>query len=443
MGKYFGTDGIRGKANETLSIDTAFKVGLFLGKQFVQGHRKVLIGKDTRLSSGMFESALAAGFSAGGSDVYLLGVCSTPALAYLTKRDDFDCGVMISASHNPYYDNGIKCFASNGVKISAKLEDAIEAYLDGNQAIELAVNEQIGHVYNFAEGLVEYRQFIESLCHFSLKGKKIVLDLANGSATSSARAIFESLGASLLILNDKPNGININTKCGSTHPEMMVQAVVDNHADMGFAFDGDADRCIACDHLGNLIDGDKILYACGLFMKEQGKLVKDTIVTTVMANLGFYKLMSKLGISTAQTQVGDKYVYDCMVKEGYVLGGEQSGHIIFKEYATTGDGVLTALKLAEVAVMRNESLYDITKDLVIYPQLLKNVKVQDKYIALENQALCETVSDIEHKLGDDGRILVRPSGTEPLVRIMVEAVNADLCRQYVEDVIDVIQKNRL
>lgn len=438
MGKYFGTDGIRGKANETLSVETAFKVGLFLGHEFKKNHGKVIIGKDTRLSSDMFEAALSAGFTAGGCDVYALGVCSTPSLAYVTMIDDFDCGVMISASHNPYYDNGIKCFTHEGVKISESLENRIEQFIDGEVQVTRSANEEIGKVFSYEKGIAHYEAYLKSLFSFSLKGKKIVLDCANGSAVRSAKHVFESFGASLLVINDRPDGLNINTRCGSTHPEQMIQAVLDNKADMGFAFDGDADRCIACDHLGNLVDGDKTLYACGLYMKEQGRLAKNTIVTTVMANLGLYKLFESIGIHTEMTQVGDKYVYQKMVEGRYSLGGEQSGHIIFKEHATTGDGLLTALKLSEACVMKSSSLYDLTKELIIYPQLLKNVKVNDKKSALESLALQSVVDTVAGELGDNGRILVRPSGTEPLVRVMVEAENEALCTQYVNQVVDVI-----
>lgn len=438
MGRYFGTDGVRGRANVTLTCEMAFKVGAFLGTEFKDSTGKVLVGMDTRLSSKMFESALAAGLSAGGCDVYLLGVCSTPALAYVTQHEDFDCGIMISASHNPYYDNGIKCFSHEGVKITAELEERIEEYMDGVTSLELASDNAIGKIFNYHEGLEHYMDFMRSLFNFTLEDKTIVLDLANGSATATAVDVFKSLKTNLVVMSDQPDGININTQCGSTHPEHLQAKVLELGADMGFAFDGDADRCIAVDNKGQLVDGDKTLYACGSLMKDRGHLKDDTVVTTVMANLGLYKLFEKCGIHTQKTQVGDKYVYECMVKQGYQLGGEQSGHIIFKEHATTGDGLLTALKLAEVCHERQASLYDVTKDLVIYPQLLKNIPVHDKNSALENQVLLEEVEKVERLLGDEGRVLVRPSGTEPLVRVMVEAKNEELCELYVQQISNVI-----
>ena len=444
MGRYFGTDGIRGKANESLNVETAFKVGRYLGYHFSKEKRgKILIGMDTRLSSSMFEAAVAAGASASGCDVYTLKVVPTPAVAFLTGLDDFDCGVMISASHNPYYDNGIKVFNHQGVKISAELEGLIEDYIDNKHILPFAEDTEIGKVILYPEGLTLYKNHLKNLFDMDLNGLYIALDTANGSATTSAYEVLTSMGAKCALMHSEPDGLNINTKCGSTHPASLQKFVIDNKCDIGFAFDGDADRLIAVDENGELVDGDKTIFACGLHMKEVGTLKHDTIVTTVMANLGLYKAFQKYGINTEQTQVGDKYVYDCMVTHDYQLGGEQSGHIIFKQHATTGDGLLTAMKLLEVMIARNLPIGKITEELFIYPQLLKNVRVHDKKKALVDEDILRIAQEIQEELHGEGRILVRPSGTEPLVRVMVEAKTDELCAHYVEKVVKLIETKGL
>lgn len=432
MGKYFGTDGIRGKANVELTADKAFLIGKALG--YYLPHQKIVVGMDTRLSGGMLKSAVCAGLCASGADAYDIGVVPTPAVAYLTAQDDFVAGVMISASHNPYYDNGIKIFNHQGVKIDDELERKIEAVLDGFD-IPLVSDTKIGRVIPFETGLERYKDYLKKTVPVNLNGLKIAIDAANGSATVTAYEILSELGAQCIIINNTPDGININADCGSTHPQTLQTFVKSEGCDIGLAFDGDADRLIAVDETGALFDGDKTLYVCGKYMHQHRQLPGDTVVTTVMANLGLYKALSALQIHTEQTQVGDKYVYDNMIKNGFDLGGEQSGHIIFRAHATTGDGLLTALKLLEI--MRNEakSLSELSADLKIYPQLLKNVKVQDKKKALENAQLKALIATHEEALHGEGRILVRPSGTEPLVRVMVEAASEDICASIVDDVV--------
>ncbi len=444
MGHYFGTDGIRGKANVNLKVETAFAVGRYLGYAFSKEKRgKILIGMDTRLSSTMFEAALAAGTSSSGADVYCLKVVPTPAVAYLTGLDDFDCGVMISASHNPYYDNGIKVFNHQGVKINNELEAEIEAFIDGKIEIPFALDDKIGKVVDYREGLERYKDHLKSLFDMDLSAYTLVLDTANGSATTSAYDVLTSFKAKCILMHDTPDGTNINTHCGSTHPQSLQEKVKEVRADLGLAFDGDADRLIAVDSEGELVDGDKTIYACGLHMKRQGTLAQDTVVTTVMANLGLYKALDRAGIKYRQTQVGDKYVYECMVTEDLQLGGEQSGHIIFKQHATTGDGLLTALKLLEVMAHSKQSIRKLTEDLKIYPQLLKNVKVHDKKKALTDADLLRLTEEIQVELGDEGRILVRPSGTEPLVRVMVEAKDDEICAYHVGRCVDLIHQKDL
>lgn len=436
MGKYFGTDGLRGKANDELSLDIAIKVGQYLGYSF-KGE-KLVVGQDTRLSSSMFASAIAAGATSMGADVYLLGVCATPALAFAVKNEGFSGGVMISASHNPYYDNGLKCFASTGMKISADLEQKIEAYIDGEITIDVASSNEIGNVVAFPQGLETYIQYLESLIDVRFDGLNIVLDTANGSAVSSAERLFKDLGANVTVMNNKPDGININTECGSTHPEALQAKVVELKADMGFAFDGDADRCLAVNHKGEMVDGDEILYILGGFLKAKNELKEDTIVSTVMANLGFLKSCHKVGLNVITTDVGDKHVYASMNDNDYKLGGEQSGHIILKDYATTGDGVLTALVIAEVASKAGKTLAELGSECIRFPQLLKNVRVNDKQAVMDHASVKEAEARIHHELGEAGRLLLRPSGTEPLVRVMVEAQTDDLCERYVNDMINVI-----
>ncbi len=444
MGKYFGTDGIRGRANENLTVEMAFNVGKYLGYMFSKNKRgRIIVGKDTRQSSSMLEMAIASGAMATGADVYLLGVVPTPTVAYITKTEGFDCGVMISASHNPYYDNGIKVFDSEGSKLAADLEDEIEVYLDGGSELLLSKDDQVGQCTFFEDGVAHYLQWMKSLVNIDASNLKIVIDCANGSSTTTALKMLSSLNAEVISMHDEPNGVNINTKCGSTHPELLQQAVIKHQADVGFAFDGDADRLIAVNHRGELVDGDKILYACGLHLKAKNLLKDNMIVTTVMSNLGLYKAFKQASIDFVQTQVGDKYVYEQMVQKDYKLGGEQSGHIIFKDHATTGDGLLTAVKILEVMIEQNKSLDELTKSVEIFPQLLKNVKVMDKFGVMENVELKDKIKELEEQLHGNGRILVRPSGTEPLVRVMVEASSEDVCHQLVNEVVDLIQTKGL
>lgn len=442
MGKYFGTDGVRGRANEGLTLEMSIKIGQYLGWYYgKEKHARILIGKDTRLSGDMFELGLAAGATSMGAQVYLLGVCPTPAISYLVRKERFDCGIMVSASHNPYYDNGIKCFNHNGEKMEEDLLLEIEAYMDGNCTIDLATGDHIGEYFNWEDGLEIYMSWLKEIVPVDLEGYHIAVDLANGSATSTVVETLDSLGATVEAINNSPNGININTKCGSTHPENLQRMMRENDFDLGLAFDGDADRLIAVDPDGNLVDGDYILYICSRYMKEKNTLNKNMCVTTVMANLGLYKALDANKIDYIKTDVGDKYVFEEMQKNDYYLGGEQSGHIIFYEHAVTGDGLLTALKLLEIMKNTGKSVKELSEGLFIYPQLLKNVKVNDKNRALNDKALKEVVDDVAKELGDEGRILVRPSGTEPLIRVMVEAKTDDLCAQYVDRVVEFVEKN--
>ncbi|MDD6467548.1 MAG: phosphoglucosamine mutase [Erysipelotrichaceae bacterium] len=438
----FGTDGIRGKANQTLKVTVAYKIGCYLGYYFSQqGKDKILIGKDTRRSSSMLESALAAGIVACGCDVYELGVCPTPSVAYLVRRDKFACGVMISASHNPYYDNGIKVFSSRGTKLEREVEEKIEAYINQDEELELCTGDAIGEIYSWSDGLDEYLNWLEDLVPLNLSQFRIAIDAANGSATTTAYRLLTRMGADCTLMNSEPNGLNINTQCGSTHPEGLVETMLKGKYDLGLAFDGDADRLIAVAPDGQLIDGDKIIYCCGKYLNERNELTSSTVVTTVMANLGLFKKLEEEHIECKVTQVGDKYVYECMNRENYDLGGEQSGHIIFKKCASTGDGLLTALKLLEVMSNTKKTINELTDDLFIYPQLLVNVKVHDKEKAMKDSKVVEACKRIEEELHGEGRILVRPSGTEPLVRVMVEAKTDGLCNKYVYEVVDIIEKN--
>lgn len=444
MGKYFGTDGIRGKANESLTVQTAFSVGIYLGYLFSQTSKgRILIGRDTRISSTMFEAAIAAGATAAGCDVYLLKVAPTPAIAYLVKSEGFDCGVMISASHNPFYDNGIKIFDAQGSKLSASVETEIERYIDGEADISFVVDGAVGQSFDYPEGLDKYLDWMASLFDFDCQNKRIIIDCANGSAVSTAQRMLSRFGCDVRALHHSPDGVNINTDCGSTHPQHLQKAVVELGADVGFAFDGDADRLIAVDEFGNLIDGDKILFACGLHLKKYKGLNKNSIVTTVMSNLGLYKALQKEEINFIQTQVGDKYVYEQMLLQDVKLGGEQSGHIIFKDHATTGDGLLTAMKLLEVMADSGQSLAALTEPVAIFPQLLKNVRVNDKQAVMEDAQLKEKIRVLEEELHGNGRILVRPSGTEPLVRVMVEAQSEELCNRLVNEVVELIKTKGL
>ena len=445
MGKYFGTDGFRGEANVVLTVEHAFKVGRYLGWYYGQEHKaRIVIGKDTRRSSYMFEYALAAGLTASGADAYLLHVTTTPSVSYVVRTEDFDCGIMISASHNPYYDNGIKVINSKGQKLEAEVEAKVEAYIDGESGeIPLAKKEAIGRTVDYAAGRNRYIGHLISLATRSFKDVKVGLDCSNGSSSSIAKSVFDALGAKTYVINNEPDGTNINTNCGSTHINVLQEYVKEKGLDVGFAYDGDADRCIAVDENGNVVDGDLILYVCGKYMKEHGQLKDDTIVTTIMSNLGLYKACDKIGMKYEKTQVGDKYVYENMVKNGFMLGGEQSGHIIFSKHATTGDGILTSLMLMEVIMETKQSLGQLTEEVKIYPQLLKIVRVADKKTARENPEVVKAVDAVAEALGDDGRILVRESGTEPVIRVMVEAATDELCEKYVAQVIDVIEKEGL
>ncbi|MGX8834951.1 phosphoglucosamine mutase [Amedibacillus sp. YH-ame6] len=444
MGKYFGTDGARGRANGTLTLDMAVSIGQYLGWYYgKKRHAKILIGKDTRLSSDMFEMGLAAGATSTGASVYLLGVCPTPSVSYLIQKEHFDCGIMVSASHNPFYDNGIKLFNGAGCKMDPETENLVERYIDGLEEIELAHEEKIGSVLEWSEGLELYESWLKSIVPIDLNGINVLLDLSNGSATSCAAETMTSLGATVEVIHSSPNGININNKCGSTHPELLQEMMREGNYHAGFAFDGDADRLIAVDEEGNLIDGDYTMFICGRYMKEKGLLKDDVVVTTVMSNLGLYHALKDSDIKYEQTAVGDKYVYECMSEHGYSIGGEQSGHIIFNEHANTGDGLLTALKLLEIMVDRNKSLKELGEDLFIYPQLLINTPVKDKHAALEDKDLLKVVDEVAAELGDEGRILVRPSGTEPLVRVMVEAKSDELCEKYVNHVVNFIKERGL
>ena len=442
MGKYFGTDGFRGEANVKLTVEHAYKVGRYLGWYFKKdGYRpQIVIGKDTRRSSYMFEYSLVAGLTASGADVSLLHVTTTPSVSYVVRTEGFDCGIMISASHNPFYDNGIKLINRNGQKMEAVIEDKIEKYIDGElEEIPFAKKEEIGCATDFSVGRNRYIGYLISLPTRSFKNKRVGLDCSNGSASAIAKSVFDALGAKTFVIHNEPDGTNINTNCGSTHIESLQKFVVDNNLDVGFAYDGDADRCLAVDENGNLIDGDLIMYVCGKYMKEQGKLRNDTVVTTVMSNIGLYKAFDREGIKYEKTNVGDKYVYENMVQNGHSLGGEQSGHIIFSKHATTGDGILTSLKMMEVLIEKKTTLGTIASEVKIYPQLLENLRVTDKDIVLNHPDVLAAEKEVEEALGDNGRILVRASGTEPLLRVMVEAETQELCKKYVKKVIDAMK----
>ena len=445
MGKYFGTDGFRGEANVVLTVEHAFKVGRFLGWYYGQEHKaRVVIGKDTRRSSYMFEDALSAGLTASGADVYLLHVTTTPSVSYVTRTEDFDCGIMISASHNIFYDNGIKVINAKGHKLEAEVEEKIESYIDGTWGeIPYATRDAIGRTVDYSAGRNRYIGHLIAMATRSFKDKRVGLDCSNGSASSIAKNVFDALGAKTYVINSEPDGTNINRNCGSTHIHVLQEFVKEKKLDVGFAYDGDADRCLAVDENGNEVDGDLILYVCGKYLKEQGRLNNDTIVTTIMSNLGLYKACDKAGIKYEKTAVGDKYVYENMVQNNHCLGGEQSGHIIFSKYATTGDGILTSLLLMEVMLEKKQTLAKLTEEVKIYPQLLKNVRVSDKKTARENAEVIKAVEAVTEALGNDGRILVRESGTEPVIRVMVEASTDELCEKYVNQVVEVMHQQGL
>lgn len=442
MGKYFGTDGFRGEANVSLTVMHAYKVGRFLGNYYGKDHKaNIVIGKDTRRSSYMFEYSLVAGLTASGADVYLLHVTPTPSISYVVRTEGFDCGIMISASHNPYYDNGIKIINGNGYKLEADVEELIEAYIDSEvDELPFATREEIGRTVDYAIGRNRYIGYLISLATRSFSGKKVGLDLANGAATTVAKGVFDALGAKTYVIHSEPDGTNINQNCGSTHIEQLQKHVVENGLDVGFAYDGDADRCLAVDEKGNIIDGDLIMYLCGVYMKECNDLKGNTVVTTIMSNLGLYKALDNKGIRYEKTAVGDKYVYENMMANGYSIGGEQSGHIIFSKHATTGDGVLTSLKIMEVMLESKAPLSELLKEITIFPQLMRNVKVRDKKAVKEDAAVMEITAEVEKELGSDGRILVRESGTEPVVRVMVEAASEEICCSQVERVVAVMKE---
>ena len=455
MGKYFGTDGFRGEANCNLTADHAYKVGRFLGWYYGELKRrnndttkpKIVIGKDTRLSSYMFEYSLVGGLVASGADAYLLHVTTTPSVAYIARVDNFDCGIMISASHNPYYDNGIKLINRHGEKMDEETIGYVEQYLDGcleifdnkYTDIPFAHKDDIGRTVDYVSGRNRYIGYLISLGVYSFRGIKVGLDCANGASWNVAKSVFDALGAETYVINNLPNGTNINNNCGSTHIEGLQKFVVDNKLDVGFAYDGDADRCLAVDEKGNVITGDHILYIYANYMKDRGKLLTNTVVTTVMSNFGLYKAFDKCGIDYAKTKVGDKYVYEYMVKNGCRIGGEQSGHIIFTKYASTGDGILTSLKMMEAMIARKKPMSELAKDLIIYPQVLKNIRGVDKSTVQNDPEVQAKVQEIADRLSDTGRILVRESGTEPLIRVMVEAESEKECHDYVDEVIDLIK----
>ncbi len=456
MGKYFGTDGFRGEANCALTADHAFKVGRFLGWYYCQlKHRagsddpaRIVIGKDTRRSSYMLEYSLVGGLVASGADAYLLHVTTTPSVAFVTRTDSFDCGIMISASHNPYYDNGIKLINGSGEKMDESVIRLVEAYLDGDlfafdrhwEELPLAKRTQIGRTVDYVAGRNRYVGYLISLGLYSFKGKKIGLDCANGSSWNIAKSVFDALGAKTYVINAEPDGYNINKDAGSTHIQGLQHLVVDKGLDVGFAYDGDADRCLCVDEKGNVITGDHILYICGKYMKETGLLLGNTVVTTVMSNFGLYKAFDELGIDYAKTQVGDKYVYEHMMRNNNRLGGEQSGHIIFSKHASTGDGILTSLMVMEVMMSKKQSLSELCKGFTFYPQVLKSIRVANKANAQEDEDVQAAVAAVAAQLGDTGRILVRESGTEPVIRVMVEAEDSDTCEKYVNQVVEVIRR---
>ncbi len=455
MGRYFGTDGFRGEANVTLTADHAYKVGRFLGWYYNELKKrsgsdepaKFVIGKDTRRSSYMFEYTLVAGLTASGADAYMLHVTTTPSVAYITKIDGFDCGIMISASHNPYYDNGIKIINREGEKLDDETTEYIEDYIDGKleifgckqNEIPFAQKDKIGRTIDYISGRNRYIGYLISLGLYSFRGMKIGLDCANGSSWNIAKSVFDALGAKTYVINAEPNGVNINDNAGSTHIDVLAKYVVDNGLDVGFAYDGDADRCLCIDEKGNVVTGDHILYICAKYMKENGKLTNNTVVTTVMSNFGLYKAFDGLGIDYAKTAVGDKYVYDYMMKNKNRLGGEQSGHIIFSKFATTGDGILTSLKVMEVMMDKKLPLSKLCEGFDFYPQVLENVRVSDKPAVKSDADVQEAVKKAELELGDSGRILVRESGTEPVIRVMAEASSEEICRKCVDSVVKAIK----
>jgi len=441
MSKYFGSDGFRGEANIDLTVDHAFRIGRFIGWYFGRDHRaKVVIGKDTRRSSYMYECALSSGITSSGADVYLLHVTTTASVSYIARTDDFDCGIMISASHNPYYDNGIKLMNAQGEKMEASVLLEIEKYLDGEYPdLPYATGDKIGRTEDYSAGRNRYIGYLISLSKYSYKGKRIGLDCANGSTWMIAKNVFDALGADTYTIGNSPNGLNINVDCGSTHIDALRQLVMENGLDAGFAFDGDADRCLAVDENGKCVGGDEIMYMCAKHMKECGRLDNDTVVTTVMSNFGLYKALDAAGISYEKTKVGDKYVWENMRANGHIIGGEQSGHIIFAKYANTGDGLLTAIKIMQVMIEANMPLSKLAAPVTVYPQVLKNVIVDDKDGTMEDEAVQNAVVLAERALGERGRVLLRKSGTEPVLRVMAEAPTNEECEKQVDGIIEAMR----
>lgn len=457
MGKYFGTDGFRGEANENLTAERAFQIGRFLGwyykekkkREGIAERARIAIGKDTRRSSYMFEYALVGGLVASGADAYLLHVTTTPSVSYIVRADGFDCGIMISASHNPFFDNGIKLFNGQGEKMEEEVIGLLEEYLDGRVCtfgqtytqVPYAKQAEIGRTVDFVSGRNRYVGYLISLGMYSFKGIKVGLDCANGSAWNIAKSVYDALGATTYTIGVEPDGTNINKDCGSTHIEQLQKFVVEKGLDIGFAFDGDADRCLCVDEKGEVVDGDQILYLCAKYLKEKEELVKNTLVTTVMSNFGLFKGLEEIGIAYEKTAVGDKYVYEKMAKEGYSLGGEQSGHIIFSKHACTGDGILTSLKIMEVLMEKKKPLSYLASEMRKYPQVLKNVRVKDKKKASKDAELQKAVVNAEKRLDGNGRVLVRESGTEPVIRVMVEADSFSLCQTLADGIVKTLYEN--
>ena len=440
MGKYFGTDGFRGKAGVDLTAAHAFQTGRFLGWYYgvKKGNpdAKIVIGKDTRRSSYMYENALAAGITSSGTDAYLLHVTTTPCVSFITRTENFDCGVMISASHNPYSDNGIKLMNGEGEKMDDDLQDELERFIDGDPAsLPWATGDKIGKTIDFYSGRNRYIGYLTNLATRSFEKHRVGLDCANGSSWMIGRAVFDALGAKTYVINDQPDGVNINRDCGSTHIEGLQLYVREHHLDVGFAFDGDADRCLAVDENGEVVNGDQIMYICAKYMKERGQLPDNTVVTTVMSNFGLYKALDKLGIGYAKTAVGDRYVYENMKEFDRQLGGEQSGHIIFRKFAHTGDGLITAIMLMGVLIDTQLPLSVLASGVTMYPQVLKNVKVDDKDATLADEAVQAAVQKCTEDLGDGGRVLLRKSGTEPVLRVMSEAGSYEECEKQVDAII--------
>ena len=453
MGKYFGTDGFRGEANVTLTSDHAYQIGKFIGWYYgahVGKKARIVIGKDTRRSSYMLEYSLAAGLTASGADAYMLHVTTTPSVAYVTRTDGFDCGAMISASHNPFADNGIKLINSRGEKMDDETIDAIELYLDGERTalglggdVPLATGTDIGEIVDHVSGRNRYVGYLISLATHSYKNMRVGLDCANGSAWNIARTVFEALGAKAYVIHAEPDGTNINRDVGSTHIESLRRLVRDNHLDVGFAYDGDADRCIAVDEYGEIVNGDKILYVFGKHLKKAGRLTGNKVVTTIMSNFGLYKALDDAGIGYEKTAVGDRCVYENMIQNGYCVGGEQSGHIILSKYATTGDGILTSIELMEAMLESKQTLSRLCQEMDAYPQILKNIRVKDKKAVIENEHVQRVVKAVEERLGHTGRVLLRESGTEPVIRVMAEAQDERTAGRCVEEMICAIRDQGL